>query len=530
MRKICIRPDVIKTNQDKLLSILSRLFVCEAKTTSDGDCDLLILSGEISGKDLAQGNIVLHQGSEVGEISGSLRFRKGTPLQEHLQGEDILDSISPSGWLKDIPGTVCAEVDGHPVWVRTTLDGKIVDHIVWNNGDLDNLFNAVVHRKEISFLLLYLCCRLHLYPDWESTQSASIIIDDPYLVTTRYGAFNYKSVAKQCRENRFHFSIATVPLDLGLASAKDTKFLRQHADCFSAVIHGNDHILRELDTRDTQQASRVIGTALHRVRSFSRKRNYPIGEIFVPPHHSFSAEVAEQIFLHKGSGICSGHIYPWSKNKNDLFESNDPLHGWWPVIHVRNCPVIKRFNWAGVSSHALLSSLIGHPIILFCHHNSFLEKDFFPDFFDKLNRAMPLKWRSLPDILKSSYRFLSQPDGKHVLQVDGPRADVTVPSDYCNIVIQFPTIDTSQGNLPNLVIGEMVYSADPSSIYGLTYSIDRLPAGSSTLALKWSNIAWMEAVSHPTRFSARLRRFAVLIRDYLKLPSNQFLPKFLRRR
>ncbi|HRI12133.1 MAG TPA: hypothetical protein PLX89_03930, partial [Verrucomicrobiota bacterium] len=82
---------------------------------------------------------------------------------------------------------------------------------------------------------------------WEpETRQACIVFDDPSLYRPRYGYVDFEALAQHASAHHHHVSIATVPLDLLGASRRTAAIFREHRSVLSLLVHGNNHLSREM--------------------------------------------------------------------------------------------------------------------------------------------------------------------------------------------------------------------------------------------------------------------------------------------
>ena len=75
---------------------------------------------------------------------------------------------------------------------------------------------------------------------------AAFVIDDPNLHWPSYGFLKYPQLAEHASRHGYHLAFATVPLDGWRVDARAVATMREHPAALSLLIHGNDHVAREL--------------------------------------------------------------------------------------------------------------------------------------------------------------------------------------------------------------------------------------------------------------------------------------------
>ena len=129
--------------------------------------------------------------------------------------------------------------------------------------------------------------------------------------------------------NGYHVSFATIPLDLWWASQKAVSLFANRVDLLSLLVHGNDHVFRELDrTQSDRERAEALAQALRRVDRFERRYGVPIARVMAPPHGACSHATAAALLRSGFEALCVSRTHPWL----DAEPTDDVLAGRGPYI------------------------------------------------------------------------------------------------------------------------------------------------------------------------------------------------------
>ena len=183
-----------------------------------------------------------------------------------------------TGSLANGAGTrVLATAAGKPVWVQS--DAEAVHHETASArpvelGDHEFLRDHVTAGRFWSLLPIVHFLKKLSCGVWTQShiRPACFVIDDPNLRFSSYGYLSFPELARDARECNYHVAVATIPLDLVAPERGAVGVFRSFRPELSLVVHGNDHVHRELERcRDAGGAERVLASALARVGRFERR-------------------------------------------------------------------------------------------------------------------------------------------------------------------------------------------------------------------------------------------------------------------
>lgn len=265
---------------------------------------------------------------------------------------------------------------------------------------------------------------------------ATFLFDDPNLHSTRYGYLDYKQLAIDARHAGYHVAFATIPLDTWYASRSAVDLFKSHADVLSLLIHGNDHVRREL-ARPLKRNDRraLLAQGLRRIERFERRYGVPVARVMAPPHGACSEAMTEEMAALGYDALCVSRPYPWR-------ESPPPdrvLAGWCPTeIVASGLPVIPRLHFSADRDEIILRAFLRQPIVLYGHHGDVRDGlEFLREAAAQVNAAGDVRWKSLQEIVTSSYGTRVVGKRLHVrLHTRG--ASVLVPEGVSELVVELP--------------------------------------------------------------------------------------------
>ncbi|HEY6780765.1 MAG TPA: hypothetical protein VI111_07420 [Thermoleophilaceae bacterium] len=239
---------------------------------------------------------------------------------------------------------------------------------------------------------------------------ASIIFDDPNLHWPSYGFVNMGQLLGHAREHGYHLSLATIPLDAWFAHPGAARLVREHPDVFSLVVHGNDHVARELGQPATEQEGVALAAqALRRIEAFERRTRVHVDRVMVPPHEACSEATVRGLLRCGFEGISMTRPYPWLEQPERSWlirpEGTTSLVGWGPAdLICGGFPVLLRHPFVSRSPTELaLRALLGPPLIIYGHHEDLagglevLERS-----VADVNRVADPRWCSLEEIARAN--------------------------------------------------------------------------------------------------------------------------------
>ena len=226
--------------------------------------------------------------------SFTVELSRSAGLDRALHGQRLLErDARPPAPLENGTGSrVLATVAGKPIWVRSDAEGVhretasalpveledrefLRDHLT--AGRFWSLLPIVQFLKNLS---CGVSAQSHIRP-------ACFVIDDPNVRFSSYGYVSFPELARDARECNYHVAVATIPLDLVAPGHGAVGVFRSFRPELSLVVHGNDHVHRELERcRKVEEPSdgRVRGGSRGTIRT--PKRN---------PHRSSDVPAARRL-------------------------------------------------------------------------------------------------------------------------------------------------------------------------------------------------------------------------------------------
>jgi hypothetical protein len=205
------------------------------------------------------------------------------------------DGVAEVPALALMPGDrVLCSKGGCALWVsrmegKTRLDFAVTDLPTLSNGKF--LFEHFQPKQFIGLLPLMQFLRdLTETHGWGGQRiRASFMIDDLNLHSVRYGYVDCRKLVRHAREHNYHVSFATIPFDAWWISSAPAALFRENRDLISLLIHGNNHVKREL-AQGMPQAQKVAlaAEALRRIAKLESKAGVEVSRVIAPPHNACS--------------------------------------------------------------------------------------------------------------------------------------------------------------------------------------------------------------------------------------------------
>jgi hypothetical protein len=242
------------------------------------------------------------------------------------------------------------------------------------------------------------------------------VIDDPNVRFSSYGYVRFPELARDAREHGYHVAIATIPLDLVLPGGGAVNVFRDFRSELSLVMHGNDHVHRELERRrNVREAERMVLAALARVRRFETRTGLRVERVMCPPHGGCGPETLAALFSCGFHGIAASRPFPWAGFTG---QRQWRLGGWLPAqLAGGGLPVLPRYAVSRNKDDLVFRAFLEQPLILYCHHVDL--RDGLEPFRAAAARAAELgevRWTSLGSIAAKNAVWREQ-DGVATLRV-----------------------------------------------------------------------------------------------------------------
>ena len=371
----------------------------------------------------ADGGTTLVEFADDGRIDRSVR---GTSL-EHVPVElHELDAADPH--------EVLARVGRSAVWIRA---GE-VERLGVGVAELGPNETLRARLSGASFLpLLPLVNFLRSVANDPFTSPplrAAFMFDDPNLHSTSYGFLRYKQLVAESQRAGYHVAFATIPLDLWYASRSAVRLFHAHPDRLSLLVHGNDHLRRELGRSVGQdECRRLLARALQRIERFERRTGLRVARVMAPPHGAISEALAAELPRSGFDALCISRPYPWL----DALPGDMPASGWLPIeIVAGGLPVIPRMRLDASRGEIAMRAFLRQPIVLYGHHQDVRDGlDVLDAAAERVRTVGDAAWLPLDRIVETSYD--TWVDGSHMqLRLQARRATVALPGDVVELTVE----------------------------------------------------------------------------------------------
>jgi hypothetical protein len=254
---------------------------------------------------------------------------------------------------------------------------------------------------------------------------ACFLIDDPNLHWTSYGFLNYRELIGHAKVHGYHIAFATVPLDSWLVNGRAAGLLRDNRSSLSLLMHGNDHVARELGRLSTDEAADgSIARGLLRIEALENRAGVTVDRVMAPPHGACSEHALGAMFRLGMEAACVSRPYPW----RDGLPPPTPLAGWRPAEMVAGgLPVLPRYFLGLPRDDLAFRALLGQPLILYGHHGDFASGlDLLAEAAAEINGLGDAEWIPVGQIARNNYATRRVGDILHV-RLYSRRAELEVP-------------------------------------------------------------------------------------------------------
>jgi hypothetical protein len=356
--------------------------------------------------------------ADDGRLARPLRKRK---IAEHACAREL--ALKPQS-ARD----VLALVDGQPVWWQA--DDRRLHCSLYPPAELSEAQTLRDHLCPGSFMgllpLLHFLGQLLGDQGWKLPPlRAAFVIDDPNLHWPSYGFLKYPQLAEHASRHGYHLAFATVPLDGWRVDARAVAIMREHPAALSLLIHGNDHVARELaELSDDRQAEAAMAQALRRIAALERGSGLSVARVMAPPHGVCSEAALRAMFRLGFEAACISRPYPW----RDGLPAPSPLAGWHPAELVAGgIPVAPRQALTASRDELVFRALLGQPLILHGHHGDFAGGlDLLEQAAADINDLGEVRWGALDGVAGGSYAT-RELDDTLLVRMYGRRVSVEIP-------------------------------------------------------------------------------------------------------
>lgn len=330
--------------------------------------------------------------------------------------------------------------DGIPVWAIVKAKGIIHHLISFSLPEITDGTHIFDHIHGVRFsrtlpLILFLQ-KLNGHSQMESPPLQScFIFDDPNLHWNSYGFINFRELCTHARDNRYHVSFATIPLDSWFVHPPTASLFTNNTDQMSLLIHGNNHTERELAEQFSEvDCSLLIAQALERVARLEARTGLHIPRIVVPPHGACSHTMLSQM-AHAGiEAVCVswGSLQYYNHKANWIKDLG--VH---PSAIVADMTVLPRFRLSQTCHDDILfAAFFNQPIALVGHHSDLKEGlEVLGRLSGFINSLGPVRWTNMQNISRS--HFSRHSEGETLfLYMHTKRICISVPDGIFKILPQ----------------------------------------------------------------------------------------------
>jgi hypothetical protein len=254
---------------------------------------------------------------------------------------------------------------------------------------------------------------------------ATFLVDDPNLHRPRYGYVSYPELVEHADEHGYHVAFAMVPIDGWRAHPAAARLFRERGDRLSLVVHGNDHLKRELARpRGEAETLAMLAQARRRMDAFERRAGVTVARVMTPPHGACSRETMVELPRLGFEAACVSRPFPWLNGP----PPGRTLAAWEPATFVTaGTPVVPRIPIAQAAAELPLRAFLDQPLVVYGHHEDFAGGlDLLADLAGRVNGLGEVRWEGLTGICRSNYATRAE-DGVLALRAYSRRMDVRAP-------------------------------------------------------------------------------------------------------
>jgi len=304
----------------------------------------------------------------------TVEMSRSDELDRTLRTQRLVEGVAaaPAAVRMERDADVLAAVEGNPIWVRSATAGgrEFAAAVPAELAEREYLRDHLTAGRFWSLLpLVHFLKRLCGGTcDPPRPIDACFIIDDPNPRLGSYGHVSFAELARDARELGYHVAVATIPLDLVLPGRRGAGVFRDHPGQLSLVMHGNDHVRRELERpASPAEAEKIVRSATTRVARFERAAGLRVERVMCPPHGACGAPMLGALFRSGFLGLAASRPFPW-----DAFSGHARwrLGGWLPAqLASGGLPVVSRYLLTRNLDDLVFRAFLDQPLILYCHHS-----------------------------------------------------------------------------------------------------------------------------------------------------------------
>ena len=376
-----------------------------------------------------------------------VRFGTDRSVDSTLRGRSFVQETAPAIALEPADGDlVLASIGDLPVWLRRSWGGHEEWIAAYAVPEYDGAAPLRDRFRDGDFLtllpLLDFARVIAAAAGWrEPPLRAAILIDDPNLHSGSYGFLDFEDVADDADRHNYHVAIATIPIDAWHASPGVARFFQERARRLSLLIHGNNHVSRELaSAADEGAATAMLAQALRRIERLERRSGVSVARIMAAPHGACAEDAMRSLARIGFEAICISRPYPWLKSA----PGDRALAGFLPAELVAGgFPVLPRYVISADPAEIHFRAYLRQPIVLYGHHDDVAAGlDPFRAAAELVNGLGDVGWMSLDQISRSN--FAERREGASLrIRLYGSRLDVPVPRGIDRVI---PEVESIHGD------------------------------------------------------------------------------------
>ena len=373
----------------------------------------------------------------------TIQFAKHPALSEVLRGREVRsDEVAA---LRVLPKNLLTNKEalawkaGKPVWAiseqRNRQHHFIVSPIPEVQGD-EPLLHYLNGSKFLLLLPLVLFLRDFIKKDdWESPPlRACFMFDDPNLHWPTYGYIDFKQILKCAKNENYHVSFATIPLDSWYVNRKTADLFKQNQDRLSLLIHGNDHTFNELGRYYRgDERKQILLQAIARIAKLEHRSSIKVARVMAPPHGACSEAFLEEMSRTGFEAICvsNGSLVYHNKSADWL-----KTIGIREYDVVRGFPILPRFRLSkDCHNSILLAAVLNQPIIPVGHHHDLEEGlEILRETSGFINSLGTVHWMDLKSMIRSQYACKFSNSTLNI-RIYSKRIEVPIPKSIDRVVI-----------------------------------------------------------------------------------------------
>jgi hypothetical protein len=516
-------PRRARESRGRLFDALERCFPVRFEGREEGswralDAALVLPESERSEAPPALTQLVAaYEEEAVAPARGRVELSNSELLDSRMRGRSLDDERAGAVAVAAAPtSSVLASRAGRPVWTADRTDGAPSYHVALAPEELPS--DECLRDRLRSGRFLALLPLVHFLREvvgaerWTSPPlRAAMILDDPNLHWPSYGFVRFAELAAAAEEHRFHVAIAMVPLDAWFAHPHLVGLFREKAAALSIVMHGNNHVKRELaQTLVDAQRSALIAQALRRVASFEQRTGIPVERVMTPPHGACSEAMMQTMARSEIEALCISNPRPWLESP----PLDEPLLAWEPADFVGGLPLLPRYRLDKSRDDLVFRAFLDQPLILYGHHQDLATgAEALCSAADEINSFGDVRWCSPSSIARTNVALRSHSDVLEA-RLFARRVRVDVPAGIREIVAGPPRDEQFEEDVL-LLRNESAVSSGPVSARPFEPFAVSGPTRVELTLVSASAIDVSSEPPPPRRLWPVLRRVAVETRDRL---------------